>query len=241
MRLRQSSLRAARWPAIGIGAGLGAYALYVAAAWIRYGHARPAGPRALTRLDEFMPTYDVRERHQVLVNAPAGLTLDAALDLDLFHLPPIRAIFRAREWLLGSLPDDRVRPRGLAAEALSLGWGQLANLPGREVIFGAVTRPWEANVTFRAVSADRFAAFDEPNLVKIAWTLRVRPLGDRRSLLVTETRALATDAESRRRFRRYWSLLSPGIILIRWLALGPLKRSAERRAAALDRRAHAHA
>jgi hypothetical protein len=45
----------------------------------------------------------------------------------------------------------------------------------------------------------------------------------------TETRAVATDVEARRRFRLYWSLASPGIGLIRWLSLRPLKMAAEQR------------
>ena len=105
----------------------------------------------------------------------------------------------------------------------------LAELPG-EVVVGAVTKPWEANVTFRAVPADQFAAFDEPGYVKIVWTLRADAIGDSESLLRTETRAIATDATARARFRRYWSFLSPGIILIRWAILAPVKRNAERRA-----------
>ena len=59
------------------------------------------------------------------------------------------------------------------------------------------------------------------------------PLGDGRTLFTTETRAVATDATARRRFRVYWSLASPGIWLIRRLSLGPLKENAERHAALL--------
>jgi hypothetical protein len=70
--------------------------------------------------------------------------------------------------------------------------------------------------------------------VKIAWTLRADPEGDSASTFRTETRVLATDADARRRFRRYWAYLSPGIILIRMSMLGPLKREAERRARAAD-------
>jgi hypothetical protein len=46
----------------------------------------------------------------------------------------------------------------------------------------------------------------------------------------TETRALATDATARARFRRYWAFASPGIALIRRLSLRPLRAEAERRA-----------
>jgi hypothetical protein len=95
-------------------------------------------------------------------------------------------------------------------------------------VFGAVTRPWEANVTFQAVAPGDFAAFDEPGLVKIVWNLRSDPIDPTSSIFRTETRAIATDAEARRRFRRYWTAFSPGIIVIRWAMLRPLKKAAER-------------
>jgi hypothetical protein len=108
----------------------------------------------------------------------------------------------------------------------SLGWGVLAMVPGREVVVGAVTKPWEANVTFRALPPDQFAAFSEPGYVKIVWTLRAEPITATESLR-TETRAIATDPRARVKFR-HWSFLSRGIIVIRWTVLGPLKSEAER-------------
>jgi hypothetical protein len=38
------------------------------------------------------------------------------------------------------------------------------------------------------------------------------------------------DTTARIKFRRYWSLFSPGIITVRWVALQPVKAEAERRA-----------
>jgi len=66
--------------------------------------------------------------------------------------------------------------------------------------------------------------------VKIVWTLRADATGPNQSIFRTETRAIATDATARAKFRQYWSLLSPGIILIRWASLKPLKTAAEQRA-----------
>jgi hypothetical protein len=108
----------------------------------------------------------------------------------------------------------------------------LAEVPDREIVVGAVTRPWEANVVFRALPPEEFAAFSEPGFVKIVWTLRADPVDDLTSVFRTETRAVATDAAARTRFRRYWAFASPGIALIRRLSLRPLKRDAERRARA---------
>jgi hypothetical protein len=47
---------------------------------------------------------------------------------------------------------------------------------------------------------------------------------------------VATDAVARLRFRRYWSFVSPGIVLIRYATLGPLRAEAERRARELRSR-----
>jgi hypothetical protein len=52
----------------------------------------------------------------------------------------------------------------------------------------------------------------------------------------TETRVTATDATARAKFRRYWSLVSPGIVAIRWVMLQPVKREAEREAVCLRSR-----
>jgi hypothetical protein len=93
-----------------------------------------------------------------------------------------------------------------------------------------VTRPWDANPVFRTIPPERFAEFNEPDYVKIVWTLRADPIGASTSVFRQETRAVATDAAARRKFRAYWSLLSAGIILIRRVALGLVQREAERRA-----------
>jgi hypothetical protein len=181
-------------------------------------------------LELFMPGYEVAERHHIRVAAPAEIAFEAACEQDLMALPLIQAIFKAREIVLGGEPDTVARPRGLLALTKSLGWGVLAEVPGREVVMGAVTQPWYADVVFRPLPADEFAAFDEPGYVKIVWTLRADPVGPHDSVFRTETRVATTDAAARRKFRWYWARFSPGIGLIRQLSLGPVRREAERRA-----------
>jgi hypothetical protein len=218
--------------AVGAGLASAAYGSYVGITWYRYGDVpAPKREEEDPLLDRFMPAYEVAERHQVRVAAPAAVTLAVAREVDLQGSPVVRTIIRARELILGATPDDRPRPRGgLLNEVQSLGWGVLADVRDREVVVGAVTKPWEANVIFRALPPDQFAAFDEPGYVKIAWTIRVDPVNATESIFRTETRAIATDADARTRFRRYWAFLSPGIITIRWAVLGPVKKEAERRA-----------
>jgi hypothetical protein len=219
-----------RWTLAAMAGTVAAYAGVAATAWWRYGSSRAsAGADADPLLDRFIPVFDVVERHHITVNAPASVTLQAAGDMDFEQSNLTKAIFRARALVLGSAPADPLRPRGLLAMTRSLGWGTLHEVPGREIVMGAVTKPWQSDVVFRPLPPDQFKAFNDPDFVKIVWTLRADPVGDSKSVFRTETRAVATDEQARRQFRRYWALVSPGIFVIRLLSLMPLKAEAERR------------
>jgi hypothetical protein len=228
--------RLARWSALGFGLAVGGYALVAAAAWYRYGRApKPNLGETDSLLDQFMPNYEVADRHQVRVLAPSDVALSAAAETDLQQSGVIRAIFKAREVVLGARPDAVRQPKGLLAEMEALGWRVLVNQPGREIVVGAVTQPWLADVVFRGVPPDEFRTFSEPDYVKIAWTLRADPVGPGESIFRTETRVVTTDPRARSKFRWYWSRFSPGIVLIRRLLLSRVKHEAERRARSLER------
>jgi hypothetical protein len=234
-----SSKGSRKWLVAAGAAGL-AGASYVGLKWLRYGKPRPPkDDEADSLLDRFLPAYEVAERHHIRVAAPAAITLAAAGEMDLLRSPIARAIFKARELVMGARPDDAFRPRGLLAQAKSLGWGLLAEIPERQFVFGAITRPWLADVVFRPLPPDEFAAFAEPGYAKIVWTIRADRVGPSESIARTETRVATTDAKARAKFRRYWSLASPGIVLIRRVMLGVVKTEAEHRArkAAAARRA----
>ena len=226
--------RALRWVAAGATVAAAVYGALALVTWRGFGSPPPPTPEEFDDdLDRFMPVYDVVERHHIRVNASADTTFVAACDMDLMRSPICRAIFRARGAMLGAQPDSRDGGHGLLAWTQSLGWGVLADRPGREIVMGAVTKPWEADVVFTALPPREFAAFDQPGFVKIVWTLRADPLGRNTSVFRTETRAVATDPIARARFRRYWSLLKPGIVTIRWMMLRPLKEDAEIRERAM--------
>ena len=180
-------------------------------------------------LDAFIPRPDVRERFEKRIEAPAALVMEAATDLDLQSLPLVRAIFWLREKVMRVPPQPARRRQGLLAETRELGWGTLVEEPGRLIVCGAACQPWRAEVEFTPIPARRFAAYPEPNQVKIAWTLEAEALGPALTRFVHETRVVATDAEARARFGRYWRWARFGIVAIRLLLLPAVRRSAERR------------
>ena len=215
-------------------AGLAAvgYSGLVAMNRARYGRAaRPAPENDEELLDRFIPAPEILERHHLRMAAPADVVLATAKDMRLLDSPLVKAVIKLREIAVGTGPDVVPRPKELLPQMLSMGWVVLAERAGREIVLGAVTRPWEADVSFRSVPSGDFAAFREPGYVKIAWTLRADPVGERSSIFRTETRASTTDPQAGERFRRYWSFVAPGVALIRLAMLGPLKAAAEKRAA----------
>jgi hypothetical protein len=181
-------------------------------------------------LTPFIPTPDVRERHEVIVHASAAITMAAAERFDMHSIRVVSAIFRLRAWFMRAIPPPRRWPNGFMDEVRTLGWGELARQRERFVVMGAVVQPWVGNVRFQAVPASEFRDYAGPRQVKIAWTLETIPQGDGQTCLRTETRVAATDAEARRLFLRYWRFARFGIICIRWLLLPAIRREAERSA-----------
>jgi hypothetical protein len=136
---------------------------------------------------------------------------------------------------MGSRTPVSPKQKSFLDEVLRLGWGILAEEQGRELVMGAISQPWEADVKFRSLPPDDFAGYQEPGYAKIVWTLAVQPLDAERSVFRTETRVVTTDPASRARFRRYWAVFSPGILLIRRETLRLVKRAAEARSRSSDR------
>jgi hypothetical protein len=176
----------------------------------------------------FIPKPYVRDHHEIVIAAPADLVFFDATRIDLQSLPIVRAIFTTRGWFMGDTIDPPQKPLGLVADTMVLGWGLLAHTPCRSIVMGAAARPWTRNVTFRAVPPDEFAAFAEPDYVKIVWTLEADPIGPERTLFRTETRVEPTDAAARRKFFWYWMAFGIGIRVIRWSMLRELRRKALR-------------
>jgi hypothetical protein len=230
MTSRELVKTAGRGLAVGAAMAAAGYAALVVLNRSRYGDAKVLADGVKdSLLDNYIPEPEVLEHHQIAISAPADVVITTAKQLELLKSPVIRAIFRARELALGGEPDTRPHPATLMEQMQSIGWVVLAERDGREVVFGSVTQPWQAQPVFRSIPAQQFEDFSEPGYVKIAWTLRADPVDEGHSIFHTETRVCTTDQDARERFRNYWSFVAPGVELIRLAMLRPLKRAAESR------------
>jgi hypothetical protein len=165
-------------------------------------------------IERFLPTYDVVITERVVVEADAEFTFRAARELDFLTVqsPLLAASMfirglpaRLRRHTAQALPELR-----FADGSVSLpGWLFLGEVPGRETAFGAVGKFWKADIEWRDVPVEQFAAFDEPGWGKIACHFLVSPNGSGRSTLTYECRTGTTDPSAHRMMLRYWWIIRP--------------------------------
>ena len=123
----------------------------------------------------------------------------------------------------------RPAPRTLTLEDLTrAGFVVLVDRPAEELVLGLVGRFWRVTGDIRSVEADRFDRSPEPGFARTAWNFAIEKRGAESSVVITQTRVVCTDGESRRKFLRYWKLVGPFSALIRRRLLELIKRHAER-------------
>lgn len=185
-------------------------------------------------INEQLPRYDFRDAYQVVVLAPADVVYRAVMDRDFLRMPLVRAFFAIRElparaWhRLTGAPPLVATPRAKLADLTRIGaFTLLAERPGRELVLGAVGRPWRPDYASTRIAATAFAEFEEPGYAKIAWSWIVKPLGAGQTLLVCEWRTQLTDDEARAQFARYWTVVSRGVRLLARIGLSRIKVDCE--------------
>jgi hypothetical protein len=92
---------------------------------------------------------------------------------------------------------------------------------------GAVVMAPEGVRLAAGPTPDSFKELRSRGFAKAVMSFTIEPQGPGLCLLRTETRVHATDPESRDVFARYWTVISPGSLLIRHMWLRAIKVRAE--------------
>lgn len=147
---------------------------------------------------------------------------------DLARSPLIHALFALR-----ALPE-RVQGRHRATTLRIDDLRSTPEQPGFQVLLeraplgfavGAIGKVWHGEIPFVHVrDASEYAAFSEPDFVKVAWAIRLIPLGAQDTRLELEVRVDATDEAAWSKFQRYFLVIGPGSRLIRRTLLSGLAR-----------------
>ena len=171
-------------------------------------------------LDECLPVYDVSDSVATVVDADLSGTWDALMQVDLVDVgrrrPLIAVLGGVRalpELLVGLLTGEtHAAPRAMRLRDLPTlpldggGWILLGERQRDEIAFGLVGKFWRPVIAFAAVGADGFRDFADPGYAKTVYSLSVRAIDARRTLLTGVMRTATTDEHARKWFRRYWTL-----------------------------------
>jgi hypothetical protein len=181
-------------------------------------------------IDDYLPTYDVTERHHIDIKASPPEVYTAVRNLELRGSRLIRWLFlwRGLPALLSSRNKSQ-RGLGLTFDGLlQSGFVLLGETPQQEIALGLVGKFWTAAGCIQRLDAAGFMNFTTPGFAKAAWNFSLAPLPDGMAKLSTETRVLCLDEASRRRFCFYWLFIRPFSGLIRREALRAVKQVAEK-------------
>jgi hypothetical protein len=161
--------------------------------------------------------WDVGSEHTIEVHAPPAVVYEKVRTFDMGRSWGIRQLFRLR-----GLPRDALTMNGLQGIRFAL----LADIPPRELVLGLIGRFWTPSGRLKRTNLDDFIRFGEPGYAKAVWSFELREVGEK-VILSTHTRVLCLDETSRRRFKRYWRVISPFSGWIRRRVLQLIKAESE--------------
>lgn len=171
-------------------------------------------------IDDFLPGYDVRERHRTRVHASLDEVYAAVRHLDISQAKLTQWLFRLR-----GIP---VSSSFTLEDFLKMRFILLGTKPNEELLLGLVGRFWTPTGKLRRLDVEGYRSFNEQGYAKAAWNFTLSQQPDNSIQLETETRVYCMDDRSRRQFRLYWMVIGAFSGLIRREVLQAVKQKAER-------------
>ena len=190
----------------------------------------------MTALQRLIPRPQLIDIDRIDVDAPATAVWDRIRHGELARSRAVRALFKLRtvaSWRPGDAAPS-LRIEDLRSSPECPGFQVLVEEAPCELAVGAIGKVWRLDIPFVHVGDETsFAAFDQPDFIKVAWAIRVLARGAQQTHVEIEVRVAATDVRAWRKFRRYFRVIGPFSRFIR----RSLLRALAREAAALDRSA----
>lgn len=163
----------------------------------------------MTLIDQFLPVFQFRERHHLLVDAVPAALLDAAMCPDTINDPLLKTFIRLRELpgrLLGSLGM-----RGTLKDQPAFGLANFTFLgrdSDREIAFGLVGEFWHLDYGLVPISGPtEFHGFAASGVPKLVLNFSVETVEGNHVRFATETRVFCNDRRSFNRFLPYWWII----------------------------------
>ena len=222
--LRFVYIRTRRWALMVSGVGL---LLAVGILLLPYRDQEAANH--VTKLDDWMPRWQVGERHVLKVAAPPAKVFAAIHEVrgdEILLFRTLTAIRRCG----GTGPESILNApeqKPLLDVATQTTFVLLEDEAPRELVIGTVIAAPRAARGSGRLEPDLFRKTLRPGVVLATMNFIVTPAEDGGSTIATETRICANSPAALRQFGIYWRLIHPGSDIIRRMWLRAIARRAE--------------
>jgi hypothetical protein len=181
------------------------------------------------KLDDWMPRWQIRERHIISVAAPPEkvfAAIHAVRADEIFLFRTLMAVRQCGRTGFESIMNPP-RQKPILDVATQTTFVLLAEDPPREIVIGTVVAaPPKARAPGR-LAPDLFQKKLQPGVALATMNFLVRPDDHGGSTISTETRIYANNRSTLRRFAIYWRVIHPGSDIIRRMWLRAIKQRAE--------------
>lgn len=167
-------------------------------------------------IDEMMPDWDWRVRHERVIAAPRARVWQAARAMTIRKLLRVRVLLWVREVFsrLGGLPLET--------------FPVVAETEGQEVVRCICGRFWALAGNIEDVAVEDMRAYQRAGSAKAYWNFWLEDVGKGQTRLVTETRVKVFGVREKRWFGWYWRVVGPFAGWIRQEILKAVEREALR-------------
>jgi hypothetical protein len=197
--------------------------------------ALPVSGNAVTthtaKLDDWMPRWQIRERHIIPVAAPPEKVFAAIHAVRADEIFLFRTLIAIPECFRGQTGPESImnapEQKPILDVATQTTFVLLAEEPPRELVIGTVVAaPPKARASGR-LTPELFQKKLQPGVALATMNFLVMPDDQGGSTISTETRIYANNKSALRRFVVYWRIIHPGSDIIRRMWLRAIKQRAE--------------
>jgi hypothetical protein len=181
------------------------------------------------RLDDWMPRWQIRERHIIPIAAPPEkvfAAIHAVCADDIFLFRTLVAIRRCGQTGPESIMNAPER-KPILDVATQTTFVLLAEEPPREIVIGTIVAAPPPPLAFGRLTPELFQKNLPPGVALATMNFLVTPDDRGGSIVSSETRIYANSQAAARRFAIYWRVIHPGSDIIRRMWLRAIKQRAE--------------
>ena len=173
-------------------------------------------------LDDYLPEYEVVERHRAVIDLPQAELWEAFQRTDFSRSFWIRTLFRLR-----GLAVKQAMPVPMTFATMQhWQFEPLDEVEPDYMVIGLVGKFWTPTGHLQQIDRESFLGSNWEGFAKCAFSFEFEPVEDGSTAVATETRVHTADERSRRAFLRYWRLIGPFSRWIRRLMLQQIERQA---------------